>query len=169
MKQEWISCPRWQTANPISRTGLTMPRTHVPALALFSKASWVRGVEEEAGTKCLKDQGEFLALQGVTIHQQKACHGKDHAASPPAASPATAVLLPAMARHCTGHHGWLDPDCVRKSHLVPGGQTAHNQSGWCGGVPSAGRYVTLAPRWTTGKPVPPGPGTPSPPSSSGIR
>lgn len=117
-----------------------------PALAIVSKSSWVRGVEEEAGTERLKDLGEFLARQGVTIHRQKARHGEERAASPPAAGPATEGLLTAMARHCTGRHGQLDPDCVRKSHFVPGGQTTRNQSGRCSGVPSAGRYVTLAPR-----------------------
>lgn len=134
--QNWPDHAHDPVANPCS-----------PALALVSKSSWVRGMEEEAGTECLKDLVEFLAFQGVAIHQQKAPHGEDQAASPPAAGPATTVLLTVMARHCTGHHGRLDPDCIRKSHLVPGGQAAHNQPGWCGGLPSAGRYVTLAPRW----------------------
>lgn len=135
-----------------------------PILALVSKSSWGTEVEEEAGTRYLKDLGEFLDFQGVTIHQQKAIHGQVQAASTPAAGPATAALLTAMARHCTGHHGRPDPDCTRESHLVPRGQAAYNQPGWCGGIPSAGRYVSLAPRWILGKSVPPGSKTPEPPS-----
>lgn len=82
-------------------------------------------MEKEAGTRSLKDLGGLLAFQGVTIHQQKAVHGPVEAVSTSAAGPATtALLLTAMARHCTGHHGRPDPDCARESHLVPGEQAA---------------------------------------------
>lgn len=82
-------------------------------------------MEEEAGTRSLKDLGGFLAFRGVTIHQQKVIHGQVEAVSISAAGPATrALLLTAMARHRTGHHGRPDPDCARESHLVPGGQAA---------------------------------------------